>query len=212
LALVTNGSTYPPDAALPSARVVWDTFGLVVLFSVGSAFLFVWTDPDLHLDLENFAVFAPIYAAAQAIERLLEPIAARYRPSTELKVTLKTAQERKLTARNDEALQTAAQAEQVASDALRKRRSERALLYFALASFFSLALTGALGLGILEAMASEPLKEYLGAIDVALTGLVIAAGTKPLHDLITRLEKAKENADSSAQPTPPAPTPVIRNS
>jgi hypothetical protein len=186
---------------------VWVTFGVVVFFSAVSAALYVLTDPDLHLDLENFAVFAPIYAAAQAIERLLEPIAARYKPSAEQKEAVKAAKEQKLTATNEAELQTAAQAEQVASDALRKRRSERALLYFALASSLSLILTGGLGLGLLNAMATDAPEEYLRAIDVVLTGLVIAAGTKPLHDLVTRLEKAKENSDSSAQPTPVHPNP-----
>jgi hypothetical protein len=53
-------------------------------------------------------------------------------------------------------------------------------------------------------MSTTELEEYLGGIDVALTGLVIGAGTKPLHDLITRIEKAKENADTSDKPTVPA--------
>lgn len=201
---MTNGPSPSSDAALPDAGVVWRTFGIVILFSAASAVIYVVSDPDLHLDLENFAVFAPIYAAAQAIERLLEPIAARFKPSVEQKEALKTAKEQKLTAVTDEQQQTAQAAEQAASDALSKRRSERALLYFAIASCFSLILTGVLGLGILQAMATEPMEEYLRAIDVVLTGLVIAAGTKPLHDLVSRLEKSKENSDPSTQPTTPA--------
>ena len=46
---------------------------------------------------------------------------------------------------------------------------------------------------------------WLGAIDLVLPGLVIGGGTKPLHDLITRLEKAKDNADPATKPTGTSP-------
>jgi hypothetical protein len=178
---------------------------VVVLFLGVSALIFELTDPNLHLELKSFTVFAPIYAAAQAIERLLEPIAARYKPTDEQKDALKAATEQKLTASTPQERSQAAAEEQAASNALRKRRSERALIYFAVASCISLVLSGVLGLGILQAMAkdNEHLKEYLGAIDVALTGLVIGAGTKPLHDLITRLEKSKDSSDPAVKPTTP---------
>jgi hypothetical protein len=200
---VTNGSPPSSDAALPDVGLVWLTFGVVVLFSVVSAVIYVLTDPNLHLDLENFAVFAPVYAAAQALERLLEPIASRFKPSAKQKDVLKAAKEQTLRATDQDQQVAAAAAQQAASDALRKRRSERALIYFAVASCFALVLTGVLGLGILQAMATEQMEEYLRALDVVLTGLVIGAGTKPLHDLVTRLEKSKENADSSTEPTTP---------
>ena len=193
------------DSSLPSARLVWLTFSVAVVFSVISGVIFALSDPDLHLDLKNFAVFAPIYAAAQAIERLLEPIAARYKPADAEKKAVKEAKEEKLAATTNQERSAAETTEQAAEAALRKRRSERALIYFIPASVLSLLLTGALGLGILQAMATKPLEECLGAIDVALTGLVIAAGTKPLHDLVARLEKAKENADPATKPTTPAP-------
>ena len=50
------------------------------------------------------------------------------------------------------------------------------------------------------------------AIEVFATGLVIGAGSKPLHDLISRLdknttEKKRADADSGRPPIPPPPVP-----
>ena len=35
--------------------------------------------------------------------------------------------------------------------------------------------------------------------DLLVTGLVVGAGTKPLHDLVSRLEKSKEKAQDPAE-------------
>ena len=112
-------------------------------------------------------------------------------------------------------LDQAAATERGALRKLRKARAQRKPVWFLVATVVSCLLAGVLGLGILQAMATKPLKEYLGAIDVGLTGVVIGAGTKPLHDLVLRLQKAKENADAATKPTgqlpgtsgPPATTP-----
>jgi hypothetical protein len=188
---------------------------------------FVQWDPELFLDSEGFAVFAPIYLVAQGVERLLEPIASLYKTTDDEKVAVKEAVEGKLRAEQAArvaiaaapeavigqpaltppavaaAVDVASNKEREALDALEKKRRERAIIWWLVASVVSLAVCGALGLGILEAMSTKPLKEYLGAIDVAITGIAIGAGTKPLHDLLTRLEKAKENSDPATTPTEP---------
>ena len=203
---------------LPGWRLILAMLALVVVAGVVAVVAFLATDPQLHLDPEGFAVFAPIYVAAQAIERLLEPVASRLNPSTTQKDRLKRAHEEKVRAERAVSvavsvaptdvgarglppalapmLASAAAREQRAIAALRLRRSERRIVWWAIATAIGLVLTGFAGLGILEAMSTQPLSARLGAIDVVLTGLVIGGGTKPLHDLITRLEKAKENADT----------------
>jgi hypothetical protein len=219
-----------PSAALPSAGLVWRCFAAVALTAIASAALFVITDPNLHLNLTDFVVLAPIFFAAQAIERLLEPIAARYNPPEGEEAAVKEAREQKIRAQDavaaaisanptqpldqataaptalEETLNTASENEQAAELALRKKRAERKIVWWTAATVISLLLCGALGLGILEAMSTQDLEEYLGAIDIVLTGLVIGAGTKPLHDLIARLEKSKDNADPATNPTVPAST------
>jgi hypothetical protein len=220
-------SKKPPtrnEEPLPSANLVWTTCFVVVVAAVAGALIFIATDPQLHLDPQGFAVFAPIYVAAQAIERLLEPIAARYKTAEPEKKELKAAREelaleqQKLTAalaadvgveKATADVKKATEDETINANKLERKRRERGLVFFLIASVTACLLAGVFGLGIYEAMSTQTLEDYLGAIDVALTGLVIGAGTKPLHDLITRIEKAKENADPSDKPAVPAPaTPV----
>ncbi len=79
-----------------------------------------------------------------------------------------------------------------------------------MACSISLLICGVLGLGLLEAVATvEPAdsawKDVFSAVDVLVTGLAVGAGTKPLHDLISRIEKSKNNADPA---TAAATTPV----
>jgi hypothetical protein len=208
---------------LPGWGLILSMVALVVIAAIAGVIAFLATDPQLHLNPQGFAVFAPIYVAAQAIERFLEPIASRLNPTNEQKDNVKQAREEKL--RTERAVSAAitatptdvgarglppalspmvakaAAVEQSAIAALRLRRSERRVIWWAVASAIGLVLAGFAGLGILEAMSTKELKPGLGAIDVVLTGLVIGGGTKPLHDLITRLEKAKDNADPATKPT-----------
>ncbi|HEX5374968.1 MAG TPA: hypothetical protein VFW48_02310, partial [Solirubrobacterales bacterium] len=95
------------------------------------------------------------------------------------------------------ALEDANRKQAEAAAKLARKQAERALIFFAISSFAALALCAAIGLGLITAMCEKPPAPYIRAIDVALTGLIIGAGTKPLHDLISRVEKAKEKADGS---------------
>jgi hypothetical protein len=64
-------------------------------------------------------------------------------------------------------------------------RTNRAVLFWAIASICGLALSGGFGLFLLQSIANSPVNPYL---DLAVTGLTIGAGTKPTHDLITSLQ------------------------
>jgi hypothetical protein len=216
----------------PSAPLVAVTVVVTTLAAVGAGVIFDLTDPRLYLDVDGFEVFAPIFFAAQAVERFLEPLTSFWNPTTEKKEDVKGARENKLAAQEAakatvaadpqaatappqpivDALSATGAAETEALRALRKARAERRLLWFMVATVVSCLLAGFLGLGILEAMSTVRLEPGLGALDVALTGIVIGAGTQPLHDLVVRLQKSKENADPATKPTgqlpgtPGAPT------
>jgi hypothetical protein len=221
----SQGGDGLPNEALAIAAVV-----VALLAGLAAALIFNATGPDLHLDTQGFEVFAPIYFAAQAIERLLEPLSSYFNPTVVAKDDVKAARENKLavqqaatvvvgsnpasaaeavdvTATSADvvavtgALANADKREQKAVNTLRNARANRKLIFFMIATVVSCILTGFLGLGVLEAMSTQKLSSGLGALDVALTGVVIGAGTGPLHDLVTRLQKAKENADPATKPT-----------
>lgn len=65
-------------------------------------------------------------------------------------------------------------------------KADRVVVVGGLATVLGIALSLALGLYFLRAVQIQTPATWL---DVLITGLVIGGGTKPLHDLITRIEK-----------------------
>jgi hypothetical protein len=99
-------------------------------------------------------------------------------------------------------LAAAAQAE------LEQRRADKAVAYWALASGVGLLLSAALGLYLLHivGLRGDGLTADGGwaggvisaagirhMLDILVTGLAVGGGTKPLHDLISNLQAAKDN-------------------
>lgn len=70
-------------------------------------------------------------------------------------------------------------------------RANRRLLFWGLATVVGLFASAALKLYFLRALGVPDSPRWA---EILVTGLVIGAGTKPLHDLISRIEKSKENA------------------
>lgn len=204
-----------PKASSPNRLLIWLSYAAVVLAGVAAWVIFKCTDPDpLVVDADAFTVFAPLYIAAQAIERFLEPIAARANPTTKEKAKVKAAIGDKealeatvFTAKADPGeaeetrLKQADEQVKTAELELGKAKSGRAVVLWAAASALGLLVCACLGLGLIEAVSKTPsTSDFVRTVDVLLTGLAVGAGTKPLHDLISRLEKAKENADPATKP------------
>jgi hypothetical protein len=53
-----------------------------------------------------------------------------------------------------------------------------------------MAASAATGIYLLHIVVASPVSPQ--ALDIVTTGLVIGGGTKPLHDLISRIEAAKD--------------------
>jgi hypothetical protein len=192
------------------------SYALVVVGCAAAWLIYTTTDPQaLVVDVEGFSVFAPLYIAAQAIERILEPFAAKFDPTTEQKAALKRARVSLASllalpagdsARTADAIRSARETVETAEATLGRAKARRALLLWGAASFLSLIVCAVLGLGLVETVAKQPPEsEFIRTVDVLLTGLAVGAGTKPLHDLIARIEKAKDNADAATQPATTVP-------
>lgn len=179
-----------PDSS-PSALRIGVSYVVVALSGVIAWLIYTKSDPaPLVVDVEAFSVFAPLYIAAQAIERFLEPFAARWSTTTTEKLTLKRARTMKDVA-----------AVEAAELALAKAKAKRAIPLWAAASSLGLLVCSMLGLGLIAAVsATPPSGEFVRTVDVLITGLTVGAGTKPLHDLISRLEKSSDNADPATKP------------
>jgi hypothetical protein len=158
---------------------------------------------------EGFAPFAVIYIVAQAIERFIQPFTG-----FAVKAEDKTKTRNELAA-SVTALQSGASAMGVTAEAttavakqrdLEQIQADRAMAFWALATFLALVICGALELGLIQSIAKvtgaeggEPPQGFL-YLDVVLTGIAVGSGTKPLHDLIGFIQNKKE----AAAPTPPA--------
>jgi len=134
-------------------------------------FGFVVDREPLKLVAESFVVFAGLYAGAQAVERLMEVAVSPFLGSS-------TDQE----------------------------RADKALLVGAAASLAGVIFSGFIGLYFLHAISGGTFGDgnddnLARTFDVLLTGLAIGGGTKPLHDLIKRVEKSKENAEAAVKKT-----------
>ena len=196
---MSDASAKTASARSPNV-LAW--YALVVAVAVGAFFIARDVAPDNPplVDVDNFSIFAPMYIVAQAIERFLEPISRWSDPTRALKVAVANAKK----ASADGAAGTAT-ALATAQATLADARGKRAIKLWAFASVVSLFVCAFFGLGLIEAVSKTPSpNDNVQALDVILTGLAIGAGTKPLHDLISRIEKAKDNADPVTQtPTPP---------
>jgi hypothetical protein len=204
--LVVNGpASVRPSATTPgiSRKTLRSCYGVVLLAAVAAAVLDSLVDVDIKIR-EQFSIFAVLYIVAQASERLVEPLMKNVAPQevehakAAVKVTAKTRQAAVL-AGNPEAAASSAAEESVAQKALDRIQGQRAVIAWAIASSFALIICGLLGLGLIEAVSTTDVTGFKEAlfrrVDVIVTGLAIGAGTKPLHDLITRIEKSKSAAD-----------------
>lgn len=124
----------------------------------------------------NFALFAGFYVGAQVIERLMEFVSPLLPPWTIKHPAGDTAEAK------------AARAAQIKAD--------RVKLALGVASVLGVAASGVFGLFFLQAIGMK----VSPTVDTILTGITIAAGTKPLHDFITTLQN-KDNPTTGTAPS-----------
>jgi hypothetical protein len=142
--------------------------------------------------VEGVSIFALLYVAAQAVERLLEPASQLLLPIAKAEKERDSA----LAAFQKEKTTTSATEAAKKQASLERRRSNRSVLFWGLATVIGLFTAGTLRLYFLRTLGISDSERWA---EILVTGLVIGAGTKPLHDLISRIEKAKEKATDPAE-------------
>jgi hypothetical protein len=147
--------------------------------------------------VDGLTIFAVFFVAAQAIERLLEPFASWLDPKM-----------------NDEVEKAKAEAENTFADYLArpkdisavtskmneaaqkkvcalKSRANRKIVFWAVATAIAILAAAGLKLYFLQTMG---IGRTPRALDIIATGLIIGAGTKPLHDLVTMISAKSDQA------------------
>ena len=177
----------------PDTSWVIGAYALVIVAAFAGWGLFALIEPAEITAPAGFSAFAPLYILAQSIERLLDPLTKYLGAAAEggEKKTKEGA-----TAAREEAFdalakspspQTAEQAARAQALVERIRRNTVVIAWGA-ASTLAILACGAFGIRLLDAIGFDVHE----ALDITVTGLAVGSGTKPLHDLISNLQKAKD--------------------
>jgi branched-subunit amino acid ABC-type transport system permease component len=189
-------STATPAAASAESGSEPDTgFVVVALIAVAAVWIigFWWNPFGLKLAgpaalATGVSVFALLYIVAQALERLLEPLSALDPKKKDAEENRDTAVAAALADPTTALLTTAADTQAT----LERLRRNRAMIFWAAATVLGMFISATTGIYLLDIVIDNPTPPQ--SLDVLITGLVVGGGTKPLHDLISRIESAKEEA------------------
>lgn len=154
------------------------------------------TTPAVTLAPE-IGLFGLLYVLAQAIERVLEPIVSLDPFKTVFERRRNRAAAASRAAPEDESKKQDAVAAQAD---IKRWKANRAVVIWALATVIGMWVSSRIGVYLLD-IVIETADGQAGpdrTLDVAVTGLAIGGGTKPLHDLITRIQAAATTADTEA--------------
>jgi hypothetical protein len=153
------------------------------------------------------SVFAGIYAAAQALERLLEPLSHWFLSTEGEESTYSSAGSEAdaavaaWMAKPSDETKAAAETEMAAMAAAKakidEKKDDRAAAFWAIATVSGMLVSGFLHLYLLKLIGVSTTHGW----DVFATGLVIGSGTKPLHDLITKISSKSEDSATSGSTT-----------
>jgi hypothetical protein len=132
----------------------------------------------------DMSTFLALFVFAAAVERILEPI-TRWMPG-------RVEQERyeKAIADMDNGVPGATNAAAHYKAAVDRARAARGVIMWGLATGLSTILAAGAGFCLLRMIAANSTWNGIPIwVDALVTGLVVGSGTKPLHDLINRVQK-----------------------
>ena len=152
------------------------------------AFLIAWRWHGSRLStyrIDNqWSALTGLFILALAIERALEPFSRKLGPDT-------TKAKHECDAPDREASDAECQS------AIEMCRRLTAVVTWGVATGLSFLLCAKLNITLLEAVAANGSGQPPFWADLLVTGLVVGAGTKPLHDLVSNIERGKRGKQGS---------------
>ncbi len=200
----------PAAAATPPASVgvSWVLVSYAVIAAGAGLGILLWwlRNPAPFTPASGISVFAPLYILAQAIERVIEPFTSLIpgkAPDGNGKDRCGEPIDKGKSVRRDVAAHNVNLAlrdgnAQQASDwqaTVDQIRKNTAVVAWTAASVLGMALCGLFGLYMLRLVGFTDVPKQ---VDLVISGIAVGSGTKPLHDLISNLQEAKnEKQDPS---------------
>jgi hypothetical protein len=175
-----------------STMAVLSGFGMAALGLLG-AYAFKATGhaaPAFQIG-NQMSTFGALLVFAGAVERVLEPV-SHWLPGRRTKADFEQAVA--AMANRHPAVSLA----QVAAAKARmdRARANRTVIVWGLATGFATVLSAWGGFYLLHMLSANPNWDMVpGWVDALITGLVVGSGTKPLHDVINRVQQTKEKAE-----------------
>lgn len=175
----------PADTSLPDPTSV-AKWALACMLLLALAVALFWNHfghtgapfTPAKVEAANFALFAGFYAAAQVIERLLE-LVSPVLPFWSIP---------------DPPTEGVATPVQIATAKAAQVKADRAAAAHGIAAVLGVAVSCGFGLFFLQAVGFH----VSNTIDTFATGIIIAAGTKPLHDFISGLQNKNTPSTGTA--------------
>lgn len=183
----------------PHAAVVWGGLISVVAVTV-LAWWLVPGAPEFPINpappLEGLTIFAVFFVGAQALERLLEPLSMYWGASAKNAADKSTHDADRSAADPQVDAATVQTKVQEAADSLglvQRKQNDKIVSFWALATSLGVLASAVFHMYFLSTVGIAVPNVFL---EILGTGLILGAGTKPLHDLVDLIE-AKSNSPVS---------------
>ena len=180
---------------------IWLAIATAILVAglLAGGLLFESIAPAGFAPLDGFAYFSVVYVFAQALERLMDPVtkvaempaqkASRALAQADLAVEAAEVADRANSTEETRSALFAKKADRASAAAvLDQHAARRGIAMWATASALAMAGAGSMGFLLLAGVGVADAPAWL---DIFVTGLIVGAGTKPIHELIKRIEEKK---------------------
>ena len=143
----------------------------------------------------QWGAFAGLFILALAIERALEPFSRQLGPDT---TTLKAARDRIFASAQADDMENIAVECQLGVEMCRRLT---AVVTWGAATGLAFLLCAQLNITLMQAVRAKGSGAPPFWADLLVTGLVVGAGTKPLHDLVSNIERGKQDPSPGSDRT-----------
>jgi hypothetical protein len=191
----------PGDAAAApsgpaSTLAVLAGFALVGLGLLGSYAFKATGHQATPFQIGNqMSAFGALFVFSAAVERVLEPF-SQWLPGSRTKADY----ERAIAAMSNRHPSVSLADVATAKARMDRARANRTVVVWGLATGLATLISAWGGFYLLHMLSASPGWDLVPRwVDALVTGLVVGSGTKPLHDVLSRVQKSKESAEDPAK-------------